>query len=165
MNYVPIGLCDITIDGETYYSLGDDAYFRVQPTYETYRYGKMQKGYILTDYVVSFEFSLEQVNYDVLKMAMSVHEYGNGLYDDPSSINFQEGKQVIIHPVDLGNNKDYDITLFSAIVDPEQEFEKVYGRGVNPISIRLIALPHRSFNGSNFNSFYFIGDAEKAGVI
>lgn len=164
MNHIPIGLCDITINGETYYSLGDDAYFRVQPAYETYRYGKMQKGYILSDYVVSFEFSLDQINYDVLKMAMSLQEYENGFYDDPSAINFEHGKQVIIHPVDLGDNKDYDITLFSAIVDPEQELEKVYSKSVNPIRIRLIALPHKSFKDSNFNSHYFIGDAEKAGV-
>lgn len=161
-----IGICDITIDGNTYYNLGSDAIFTAQPTYETYRYGKMKKGYILLDYFVALDFTLSHENYDILKMALpALRDFESGLYDNPSNINYEYGKQVIIHPVDLGESKEYDITLFNAIPDPEQEFEKIYGKGVNPISIRLLALPTKKFEDNEFNSYFFIGDAEKAGVI
>ncbi len=162
---IPLGLCDITYDGVTHSNLASEAIFKAQPTYEVIPYGVMQKDYILTDYKVTLDFALSEESYQTLKLAnASLVDDGNGMYDNPSRDDLTDGKPLIIHPVYLGENKEYDITIFSAYVDPEKSFERTYSKGLDMIEVRFIGQPAHQFDNNGFNSHFYIGDAEKAGV-
>ncbi|MCR1833134.1 hypothetical protein NSA56_01820 [Oceanobacillus caeni] len=162
---IPIGLCDITYDGQTHYNLASEAIFRAEPTYETIRFGALKKGHLLTDYIVSFEFNLSEESYNTLKLSnASLVNYKGGMYDNPLRKLSIEGKPLTIHPVDYGNSKEYDITIFKAIIDPKKAFERVYSKGTEMINIRFLGQPAQQINRSGFNSFYYIGDTVKAGI-
>jgi len=161
---IPIGLCDVTYDGVTHTNLADEAMFEAKPTYQTLKGGQFNKHYILEDYRVSFELYLSEESYDTLKLANpSLKEYNGGLYDNPSNVN-QNGKQLVIHPSEAGESKDYDITIFSAIIDPKQPYSKTYKKGLDMVKVRFLGQPDKNINGNEFKSYYFIGDTVEAGV-
>ncbi|WP_373892772.1 hypothetical protein [Virgibacillus sp. CBA3643] len=161
---VPIGVCDVVFRGQTYFQLADAAVFEAMPTYETLSMGQFEKRHILSDYLVSLDLSLNDENYDTLKLAYpALKDYGAGLYDNPSMVNY-EGEPLIIHPISMGDDKEYDITIFSAILDPEKGLTRTYAKGVDAISIRFLGQPSEKINGNKFKSYFFIGDTEGAGI-
>lgn len=155
--HIPFGLCDITYDGITHSNLADEAVFNVEPVYETVRFGHFQKKYFLTDYTVSLEIALTEENYQNLKLAFpALKDLNGGLYDDPTNVNL-EGKQLTIHPVEA-DSKEYDITVFSVIIDPEKPFTRTYSKEADMITVKFLGQPSRNFGTDNFKSFFYIGD-------
>ncbi|AIF45431.1 hypothetical protein [Virgibacillus sp. SK37] len=161
---IPVGLCDITYDGKTYSNLGSEALFETDKKYKKMNHGQQQIKYMLEEYVVSLTLSLSEENYETLKLAdQSLKDYSGGLYDNPSKIDY-DGKELIIHPVESGNDKTYDIVIFKAIVDPENPMIRTFSKGADTINIRFLGQPSKQIAGNTFKSYYFIGDPVKAGV-
>lgn len=161
---IPVGLCDVTYNDVTYQSLASEAVFEVAPSYQTVKVGALGKMYLLEDYEVSLTIALTEESYNTLKLSNpALKDYKGGLYDNPALVN-QQGKRLIIHPVNAGNSKEYDITIFNAIIDPENGFTRTYQKGVDMINVRFIGQPGKSINENVFQSFYFIGDTAEAGV-
>jgi hypothetical protein len=161
---IPIGLCDVTYNGITHTALADEAIFEAKPKYSIVRKGQMEKIPLLEDYDVSLQLYLHEETYETMKLANpSLHDYNGGLFDDPTKVNLI-GKQLTIHPAEAGDSKEYDITLFSAILDYEQSYKRVFRKGIDTISIRFLGQPSKQINGNKFKSYYFIGDVVGAGV-
>lgn len=164
---IPFGLCDVIFDGVSLTNLADKAVFQAIPSYKKLHGGKGNtiKRYLLEDYKVSMTLSLTNESYETFKLTSpSLKDFSNGLYDNPSKVDIS-GKVLTIHPRFVGNIKDYDITLFSAIVDPEQSFVRTYDKNLDKFEIKFIGQPAKDINNEGFNSYFYIGDAEKAGVI
>jgi hypothetical protein len=123
-------------------------------------------GYLVADYQVSLNLSLHEETYENMKLAypaLQTDSYG-GMYDNPSKINYT-GQPLTIHPLESGDSKEYNITIISAIVDPEKLYKRVYGKEQDSLIIRFKGLPAKQFTGETFKSYFYIGDAVKAGVI
>lgn len=161
---VPLGVCDVTFQEQTYFQLADAAVFEAIPTYDNVRAGQFQKLYMVTDYVVSLDLMLNDENYNTLKLSYpALQDYKNGLYDNPAKVNYH-GEPLVIHPVEAGESKEYDITIFSAILDPEKGYTRTYSKGLDMVSIRFLGQPAKRFEGNAFKSYFFIGDTDEAGV-
>ena len=166
---IPFGLCDVAYNGVTYTQLADEATFEAIPKYTKLQHGQFEKIPMLEDYEVSLQLYLNEEKYETLLLSnpslklLEVNSVNLGLYDDPSSINLQ-GQPLTIHPVEAGSSKEYDITIFKAIVDYEQSYKRVFRRGIDTLSIRFIGQPSKQINGNVFKSYYFIGDVVRAGV-
>ncbi|MEB1806598.1 MAG: hypothetical protein LPK26_04695 [Bacillaceae bacterium] len=163
---LPIGLCEITYDGVKLSNLADKVVFEAIPKYQKLRAGKMVKRYLLEDYNVSLTMSISNETYQTMKLANpALKDHEHGLYDNPSGVQ-RQGKQITIHPYHAGDSKEYDITIFSAIPDPEQPYVRTYDKKQDKVNIRFIGQPSKSFEGEDlFKSFYFIGDYESVEVM
>jgi hypothetical protein len=164
---LPYGLCDITYDGKTYSNLADEAEFQVIPKYQKLKIGNGlgEFKYLLEDYYVSLSVVLTEENYETLKLANpSLQNYGGGFYDDPTRVN-GEGKPLIIHPSNVDESiKDYDITIFRAVIDPESPYNRIFSKGIDKVRVNFIGKPYITLGNSKFKSYFFIGDTQKAGV-
>lgn len=163
--HIPIGLCEITFGGEEIRYLADKAEFNAIPSYDKFKAGYFEKVYMLKDYAVTFEVSLAEESYKNIQMSAPFLKTGKfGLYDNPQHVN-QQGKPLIIHPLDAGASKEYDIVIFNAIVDPENSYVRTYDKKQDSLSVRFLGLPSSTIGQGNFKSYFFIGDWEKEGVI
>ncbi|WP_286231315.1 hypothetical protein [Neobacillus mesonae] len=164
---IPFGLCKITYGGTVLPSIGSAGEFKAIPKYEVPTSGALnhKKHYILTEYNVIFEVSLENESYETLKLHMPTlqsHEYG--LFDSPSNVN-TTGKRLIIHPYTAGESKEFDLCIWDAYLDPETEFNRKYDKVTNKFNVRFIANRfENSVDTRLANSYFFIGDWSKVGV-
>lgn len=160
---LPYGLCKVTYDGEQLEYLADKVVFEARPKYQTLKVGKGEKRFLLEDYEVSLTMSLSNEQYETLKLANpSLQDHEHGMYDNPSAVN-KKGKKLTIHPYEAGESKEFDLTIFSAIVDPKQPYIRTYDKKMDKVRIRFLGQPARQMSDSKFKSYYFIGDVEKVG--
>jgi hypothetical protein len=163
---IPYGQCEITYGDTKLKYLAEAVEFNAVPEYEKYSYGQFQIAYLLKNYTVTLDLELQEETYENMKLSFAgfkEDELG-GMYDDPSNVD-TTGKLLTIHPLESGNSKEFDLTIFRAIVDPEHTYKRVYGKEKDTISVRFIGLPTKPFGDGHFKSAFYIGDAEKAGVI
>lgn len=140
--------------------------FNAIPTYKKYSYGKMQTGYLLEKYDVYVDIELEEETYQNMQFAYQGFKkdtQGN-LYDDPSKIDMT-GKLLTIHPLKSGDSKEFDLNIFNVIVDPENPYKRVYGKEKDTIKIRFLGQKGKKIDNNDFSSYFYIGDAQTAGVI
>lgn len=163
-NNIRFGFCDVTYNGITYNNLADKAVFQAIPTYTKMFGGSPKKTYyLLEEYTVSLTLSLNFESYETLKLSFpAFKDYQNGMYDAPNKVN-EEGTLLTIHPRSYGSNKNFDITMFLAIVDPEMGFNRTFDKSLDKINVRFLGQPSKKINEDN--TYFFIGDAMKAGVI
>jgi hypothetical protein len=162
---IPIGLCEITYGDTVLKRFADKAQFQAIPTYKKMYKGFEDRAYLLEAYEVSLTLSLTEETYQNLLLAIPhLQQYQEGYYDNPSKVDTM-GKTLIIHPLQAGNSKEYDIVIFRAIPDPEQLFTRTYDKKQDSISVKFIGLPGKQINGEKFKSYFFIGDWQTSGVI
>ncbi len=160
-----IGLCEVTYGDMTLTYLADKCVFSAIPKYQKVYGGKgkaIQK-YLLDEYNVSLDLSLHEESYNNLKLALSHESNENGFYATPQNVD-TTGKPLIIHPKQKGESKEHDIVVFRAIVDPEQEFIKVYDKKLDNLQLRFIGVPMDK-GDSELLRYFYIGDWEAEGVI
>ncbi len=159
---IPLGLCEVSYDGQQIKYLADKVVFEAKPKYQTMQAGQ-GKGYILEDYEVSLTMSVSNELYETMKLANpSLIDHAHGMFDNPTEVN-KKGKQLTIHPYEAGDSKKYDITIFSAIVDPKQPYIRAFDKKMDKVKIRFLGQPSKQMSDSKFKSYYFIGDVEKVG--
>lgn len=173
---IPIGNCEISYNGMKLNRFADSAKFEAIPKYKVTSGGALQgeRLYILEEYNVSVIVSLAYESYDTLKMAMPLlKEYHDGLLQSNHSAStmFENGRArkdipLIIHPIDAGDSKEFDICIFRAIIDPENKYTRTYDiRKQDKIDVKFIGLPARQYKDEINKSYFYIGDWEKAGVL
>ncbi|MBU9714419.1 hypothetical protein [Evansella tamaricis] len=158
---LPIGLCQVTYDGVSLSPLAEKVVFEAIPKYQELKGGQMQTFYLFEDYKVMLTMSISNETYETMKLSNpGLQDHEHGLYDNPAKIE-RDGKQITIHPYDAGESKEYDITIFSAIPDPNIPFKKTYDKRQDKVRLRFIGQPSKSFDDNKLKSYYFIGDYEK----
>jgi hypothetical protein len=167
MNFnIPFGLCEITFGDITLPSMGSEGTFSAIPKYKKIFGGRLnsETKYLLEQYDVTFEVSFEQESIELLQLYMpSLRSDENGLYDKPSSLNLETNK-LVIHPY-TATNKETDICIWNAYIDPETGFQKKYGKDTNKYKVKFIGKIVKTHTDSNIiNSFFYIGDWSKVGV-
>jgi hypothetical protein len=163
--HIPIGLCSIKFGNDSINYLADKAEFNAIPTYKKLKKGQFENCYLLEDYSVTFSIFLSEESYKNIQLSSPfLQKASNGLYDNPNKVNLK-GLPVIIHPLDSGDSKEYDIVIFNAIVDPENPYTRIYDKGMDRLNVKFIGLPGKSFNNQIFKSYFYIGDWEQAGVL
>jgi hypothetical protein len=165
--HLPFGLCEVTYDNTKLGIFADKAEFNAVPSYEKLfgGAGKSKTFYILKNYQVLLNLALQEETYENMKLAfpaLQTDEYG--MYDNPAKVD-TTGKTLTIHPIESGDNLEYDITIFSAYIDPEKPYKRVYDKEKDSLIVRFKANPAKQFTGETFKSYFYIGDAVKAGVI
>lgn len=162
---IPFGLCEITYDSVRLPSMADEGIFSATPSYIKMFGGALNstQGYILENYEVKFTVPICAENYDYLKLHMpTLQNHEHGLFDNPSKLNI-EGKKLIIHPMGV-DNKEYDICIWNAYISPETAFNRIFKKEVDEFEVTFIGKPiGGNFDSKLKNSYFFIGDWEKAG--
>lgn len=163
--FLPIGLCDIKYGNQTIFQ-GSDATFSAVPKYAiaSYGHGLSDKRYFLGSYTVSFEVSVERETYETLCFSIpNIKKHEHGFFDNPSKVDTQ-GKRLVIHPYHAGENREYDICIWEAYIDPEMEVRRVFGKRVNSMPIRFLAKRVKEHKDRHItDSYFFIGDWSKVG--
>lgn len=172
---IDMGLCEIRYGDTIFPSMASDGVFQVIPKYKIVKggiYNEIQ-GYLLEEYEVSFEASF---NHDVREMMqfylpqMKDHNpeeapyVTHGLLDDPSKIKINP-QQLIIHPY-KATNRESDICIWNAFIDPETSYKKVFGKEVNKFNVRFIGkriLNH--IDSSMIGSYFYMGDWMQVSMI
>ncbi|MEC1786085.1 hypothetical protein [Schinkia azotoformans] len=159
---IPIGFCEITYDSKVLRFFADECEFKAIPKYKKMYSGFDEVGYILEEYDVSLTVPLVEETYETLKMAIYNFDHElNGFYDNPTQVN-SEGKPLIIHPIDIGATKEYDIVILNAFIDPEMGFNRVFKKEQDSISIRFKG---KSKKINDKLHWFYIGDWSASGVI
>jgi hypothetical protein len=162
------GLCDVTWNTHNFnqYKLSGEVTFNAIPKYQKIFGGKGNtvKGYLLESYDVNLSLSIDSETYNTLKLAIPhFDETVNGFYDNPSNVNMV-GSPLVVHPYRSGVSKEYDITILSAYLDPEQPYERVYDKRKSTIELKFIGQPVERDYGQ-IQSYFFIGDWEAEGIL
>lgn len=165
---IPYGLCKITFGDTILPAMGSEGIFQATPKYRILNGGAVgnKKNYLLEDYRVSFEVSLEHESYQTLKMHMqTLQEHEHGLFDAPHKVN-TNGKILIIHPHAAGESQAFDLCIWDAYLDPETEFKRTFDKEVDKFNVRFIGNRVERHNDYKLvNSYFFIGDWSKVGAV
>jgi len=163
---IPFGLCSITYDGVRLPSMADEGVFSAVPTYMKMFGGALNstQDYILESYEVTFTVSINHESYESLKLHMqTLQSHEHGLYDNPSNVN-TKGKRLVIHPYG-SDSKEFDICIWEAYISPETGFNRTFKKEADAFEITFIGKPAKNHTDNKLmNSYFFIGDWEKAGA-
>jgi hypothetical protein len=164
---IPFGLCQITYNDVILSAMGSEGTFYAIPKYQVLSSGVMgsKKNYILEEYYVGFEVSLEHESYETLKLHMpTLQNHKNGLYDSPNKVN-TKGKRLVIHPYSAGASKDFDLCIWDAYIDPESVFKRTFDKQSDKFNVRFIAnCVDKHIDPNLIKSYFFMGDWSKVGV-
>ncbi|WP_339227840.1 hypothetical protein NSQ77_20000 [Oceanobacillus sp. FSL K6-2867] len=161
---IPFGACDVTYDGITLPTIADEAIFQAIPTYSPVYGGAgntIQK-YILESYEVTFTVLINHESYETLKLHSPIlKNHVNGLYDDASNVDMT-GKRLVVHPHGT-DSKEFDLCIWEAYISPENGFTRTFKKEADTFEIRFVGKPSNFL--ADINSYFFIGDWSKVGVI
>lgn len=164
---LPFGLCDITYGDMQMSTLADAVTFEAVPIYTKLYGGQGEKFFMFGDYEVSLNVYLAEESLQNLTLAIPhLQPYANGgFYDNPLKVD-RTGKPLIIHPRIHGEDREFDLVIMRAIVDPENPFQKVYGKDADKYHVRFIGLPSKQLDDeSKYKSYFYFGDWQASGVL
>jgi hypothetical protein len=161
---IPFGLADIKIDGKDIGLQADVATFTAEPKYidiESYELGGVYDKY-LEGWIVKLKVVFEEESYEKLKMALPVLEEVTvgiekiGLKDGRLHQRIRDkAKEIKIHPRGVGNDKQFDVTIFKAY--PVGQWERKYGKEKVKFEVEFEVLPNTG-DSSKGGNFFLIGE-------